>query len=78
MMRFVPGCLAAALLAWFAAPVLAQDGPKEGDKAPSFEAKDDQGNVWKSSDHVGKKYVVVFFYPAAMTGGCTAQPTRHG
>jgi peroxiredoxin Q/BCP len=73
MSRFVSGCLAAALLAWFAAPALAQEGPKEGDKAPVFEAKDDQGNVWKSSDHVGKKYVVVFFYPAAMTGGCTKQ-----
>lgn len=73
MMRFMPGFLAAAVLAWFTAPVMAQDGPKEGDKAPSFEAKDDQGKVWKSSDHVGKKYVVVFFYPAAMTGGCTKQ-----
>ena len=40
-----------------------------GDKAPSFEGKDDSGKDWKSSDHVGKKIVVVYFYPAALTGG---------
>jgi len=44
-----------------------------GDPAPRFQAKDDQGNVWKSKDHVGKKILVVYFYPADMTGGCTAQ-----
>ncbi len=46
---------------------------KVGDPAPTFEAKDDQGNTWKSSDHVGKKFVVVYFYPADFTGGCTSQ-----
>lgn len=40
-----------------------------GDKAPTFQAKDDTGKLWKSSDHVGKKGLIVFFYPAAMTGG---------
>lgn len=40
---------------------------------PAFEATDDEGNVWKSTDHIGKKMVVVYFYPADMTGGCTAQ-----
>lgn len=44
-----------------------------GDKAPTFEVNDDQGKPWKSSDHFGKKIVVVYFYPADMTGGCTAQ-----
>ena len=42
---------------------------KVGDAAPAFEAKDDAGKDWKSSDHVGKKTVVVFFFPAAFTGG---------
>jgi peroxiredoxin Q/BCP len=46
---------------------------KVGDAAPEFEAKDDQGNAWKSSEHVGKKIMVVYFYPADMTGGCTKQ-----
>jgi len=42
---------------------------KVGDPAPSFEAPDDTGKAWKSADHVGKKIVVVFFFPAAFTGG---------
>jgi peroxiredoxin Q/BCP len=46
---------------------------KVGDPAPVFQAKDDQGKEWKSTDHVGKKIVVVYFYPADMTGGCTKQ-----
>ncbi|HZV06575.1 MAG TPA: peroxiredoxin [Gemmataceae bacterium] len=45
----------------------------KGDKAPSFEATDDEGKTWKSSDHVGKKVIVVYFYPADFTGGCTKQ-----
>jgi len=46
---------------------------KPGDKAPAFEAKADDGKLWRSADHVGKKIVVVYFYPADMTGGCTKQ-----
>ncbi|MCO8124915.1 peroxiredoxin [Stieleria sp. TO1_6] len=44
-----------------------------GDDAPKFEATDDTGMTWKSADHVGKKIIVLYFYPADMTGGCTAQ-----
>ena len=46
---------------------------KVGDAAPSFEASDDSGKPWKSSDHYGKNIVVVYFYPADFTGGCTTQ-----
>lgn len=46
---------------------------KVGDAAPKFEALDDSGAAWKSADHVGKKLIVVYFYPADMTGGCTKQ-----
>lgn len=46
---------------------------KVGDPAPVFEALDDTGKPWKSTDHVGKKTLVVYFYPADMTGGCTKQ-----
>jgi peroxiredoxin Q/BCP len=46
---------------------------KVGDPAPMFECTDDQGNAWKSADHVGKKILVVYFYPADLTGGCTKQ-----
>jgi peroxiredoxin Q/BCP len=47
--------------------------PKVGDKAPAFESTDENGKTWKSTDHVGKKVVVLYFYPADFTGGCTAQ-----
>ena len=44
-----------------------------GDEAPVFEGENDQGKKWKSSDSVGKKYLVVYFYPADFTTGCTRQ-----
>jgi len=46
---------------------------KVGDKAPTFAGVDENGKTWKSTDHVGKKIVVLYFYPADFTGGCTAQ-----
>jgi len=44
-----------------------------GSPAPFFSALDDTGATWKSTDHVGKGILVVYFYPADMTGGCTKQ-----
>ena len=44
-----------------------------GDKVPAFEALDDHGKSWKSESFRGKKLILVYFYPAAMTGGCTKQ-----
>jgi peroxiredoxin Q/BCP len=46
---------------------------KVGDPAPVFEVEDDKGEPWRPQDHFGKKIVVVYFYPADMTGGCTKQ-----
>lgn len=43
-----------------------------GDKAPDFSLPDADGNVVKLSDYKGRK-VVVYFYPAASTPGCTKQ-----
>jgi thioredoxin-dependent peroxiredoxin len=77
MKRSVSALFAAALLvtAGFRAPSLhAEDVDlKVGDPAPVFEAKDDTGKTFKSSDVVGKKVIVVYFYPADLTGGCTKQ-----
>ncbi len=44
-----------------------------GDKAPKFKTLADDGSSWNVSDYIGDKFVVVYFYPAAMTGGCTKQ-----
>ena len=46
---------------------------KVGDTAPTFESVDESGKPFKSGDVVGKKIVVLYFYPADFTGGCTAQ-----
>jgi peroxiredoxin Q/BCP len=42
---------------------------KVGDAAPSFQAQDESGALWKSADHIGKHIVVVYFFPASFTGG---------
>jgi peroxiredoxin Q/BCP len=46
---------------------------KVGTKAPAFESVDENGKPWKSSDHVGKKIIVLYFFPADFTPGCTSQ-----
>jgi thioredoxin-dependent peroxiredoxin len=66
-------CLGLALTAAPSAADDKQNGVEVGDKAPQFTLKDDQGHDWKSADHFGKKTVVIYFYPADMTGGCTRQ-----
>ncbi len=43
-----------------------------GDKAPLFTLQDDQGNNISLQDLAGKK-VLVYFYPKALTPGCTTQ-----
>ncbi|MCV7224134.1 thioredoxin-dependent thiol peroxidase [Mycolicibacterium elephantis] len=43
-----------------------------GDKAPAFSLPDADGNIVKLSDYKGRK-VIVYFYPAASTPGCTKQ-----
>jgi thioredoxin-dependent peroxiredoxin len=44
-----------------------------GDRAPIFEARADDGGLWRSRENVGRSIMVVYFYPAAMTSGCTTQ-----
>ncbi|SMD06835.1 thioredoxin-dependent thiol peroxidase [Pedobacter nyackensis] len=45
---------------------------KEGQKAPDFSAKDQQGNT-VSLDQFKGKTVVLYFYPKDDTPGCTAE-----
>lgn len=49
---------------------------KIGDVAPVFESRDDQDKTWTSTDHVGKKIVVLYFYPADFTSGCMMQALK--
>ena len=43
-----------------------------GDTAPAFTLPDADGKPVSLADHLGRK-VVVYFYPAALTPGCTKQ-----
>jgi peroxiredoxin Q/BCP len=62
------------LALFFAFTVQAQDtGLNVGDVVKPFSAKSDNGKIWDSAKIIGEKNLVVYFYPAAMTGGCTKQ-----
>jgi thioredoxin-dependent peroxiredoxin len=54
-------------------PVSGQKVLSIGDKVPLFKATADDGSTWDISKFLGKEYIVVYFYPGAMTGGCTKQ-----
>ena len=45
---------------------------KEGDEAPHFEMPDQEGRMWKLDDLKGQR-VILYFYPADDTPGCTKQ-----
>ena len=47
--------------------------PKIGNLAPKFALQDHEGNAVSLSDFKGKSAVVIYFYPKAMTPGCTVQ-----
>ena len=47
--------------------------PKIGNLAPKFALQDHEGNAISLADFKGKSAVVVYFYPKAMTPGCTVQ-----
>ncbi len=55
------------------AALVGQNVLSVGDKAPVFAASADDGTTWKLKKNLGKKNIVIYFYPAAMTGGCTKQ-----
>jgi peroxiredoxin Q/BCP len=46
---------------------------RAGDKAPDFELPDETGTVRRLGDLLAEGPVVLFFYPAAMTYGCTKE-----
>ena len=46
---------------------------QEGQIAPDFSAKDDQGHTINLKDFNGKQNVVLYFYPKDDTPGCTIE-----
>ena len=47
--------------------------PKVGDMAPLIQGQDQDGKTWKLADVVGKKVVLLYFYPKDDTPGCTKE-----
>ena len=70
-MKSIRLILASCIFALFSTATFA--GLNIGSKVDSLVANDDEGNLWSLQHHLGKKNIVVYFYPAAMTGGCTKQ-----
>ena len=49
-----------------------------GQEVPTFNANDQNGHLWQSESQAAPgKYRVFYFYPAAMTGGCTRQACNY-
>jgi len=44
-----------------------------GQALPAIAAVGDDGKPWLAAEHVGKKVVVMYFYPGDFTGGCIRQ-----
>ncbi len=68
--------IAALLLAatdLFAQTPPAPARPKVGDKAPLVTGKNQDGKEWKLANSIGKKIVLLYFYPKDETPGCTKE-----
>lgn len=80
MRILLPMLLVAALLAYLGAANVHGDDQKVdlkvGDLAPVFQSTDAQGLTWKSADHLGKKFIVIYFYPGDFTPGCITQAKK--
>ncbi len=44
-----------------------------GDSVPVFSLRDQNDSVFNISDHIGKKILVVYFYPKDESSGCTKE-----
>jgi peroxiredoxin Q/BCP len=53
----------------FTTSVLFSGVTKIGDTITSFSANDENGHLWNLQNNLDQKYLVVYFYPAALTGG---------
>jgi peroxiredoxin Q/BCP len=73
----VLGCAAVAWAQGQPPAPSAQSAPavelKVGDKAPNFKLQASDGKTYQLSDFAGKKAVVIAWFPAAFTKGCTVE-----
>lgn len=46
---------------------------KVGDRAPQFSLPDQNGNIVSLSSYIGKKHVILYFYPRDFSIGCTRE-----
>lgn len=61
-----------ALVLFWVSGANAFDPVNKGEKVPDFTAIDENGNEWTLSAQRAN-YIILYFYPAAFTGGCTRQ-----
>jgi peroxiredoxin Q/BCP len=77
LIGFVSLVLASAAVASAQAPAPAAAPPavelKVGEKAPNFKLQGSDGKTHNLADFVGKQAVVLAWFPAAFTGGCTIE-----
>ena len=62
------------LILMFSVLISSQAQASLGEKVPNFTATDQDGSKWVLKKEMkSAEYMVVYFYPAAFTGGCTKQ-----
>ena len=71
----ITGLLSGFLLAGAASR--GDEGLQVGNLVPDFKCLDDQGQIWDSREHVGKKLIVVYFYQSDFAFCCTRQAVRY-
>jgi peroxiredoxin Q/BCP len=71
--RHLLSCISAVIIAAAALPLSAAPSLAVGQLAPRFWGYDQDGHTWRLSHFLGKKYVLLYFYPADDTIGSTAE-----
>lgn len=74
-MRILFGCALVAVATCFSlnSGTCLAEVPKVGDTAPNFEMQGSDGKTYKAKDFIGKKAVIIAWFPRAFTGGCTKE-----
>jgi peroxiredoxin Q/BCP len=77
--RFYLSVYLVLFILYFSSPIKAQDMTntaqkiEKGSKVPSFTLKDQDGNLFDLKSVVGKKNLVIYFYPKDDSPGCTKE-----